>query len=251
MASLRLFVLVLVLAIPALAQEKTVLSFHEFLSGNWSVQRSVVSLKSFEQTNDVTIGRYSFHKVEGSQTLVGSFYENDTTTGELSNDLVVAVEFTNPLAGVFKTGASEDELKPLFNFDFKRQSNDVVVSHGEWLGAQGGFYQFMAFNDRFTITVYPSDPANSSQVIVWAASKIPEVVERSFFSKYGSTIMLVGFMIFNMWMKNKQQMQQQQQMHQQPRQRPVAPAGAPASGGATIEEIDEHDANKTESDKDK
>jgi len=187
----------------------TAFSFLDFMHGEWDIQRSSASLKSGEQSFADVRGHYSIERENGTNNLIGRYYENDTTTGDLSNEFVLAIDFTTPTNGVFKTGASEYNLKTLFAFDFVQPApdtgNGVILSHGEWFGEKGtASYQFQVGAwDRFTITVIPKTPTAEQEVTLYLGKKIPPFIEKTFMQKYGTYLMIGGFFFLQMYLKKK------------------------------------------------
>jgi len=187
----------------------TAFSFLDFMHGEWDIQRSTASLKSGEQSFADVRGHYSIERENATNNLLGRYYENDTATGELSNEFVLYIEFTTPTNGVFKTGASEYNLKTLFAFDFVQplpdSGNGVILSHGEWFGEKGAAsYQFQVGAwDRFTITVIPKALNAEQEVTLYLGKKIPPHIEKTFMQKYGTYIMIGGFFFLQMYLKKK------------------------------------------------
>jgi len=179
-------------------------SFYEYFHGEWDVQKSTISLKTSEQSLDPMQGHYSMDKENGTQNLIGQSFDNDTSTGEVTNRLAITIDFTGPNSGAFHTGDTPDDQKQLFKFDFLPQPNGMFISHGEWNGASPAFYQFsIASWDKFTITVYPAQLADDAEITMYVGRKIPVNKEKSFFQKYSTMIMLGGFFLFQMFMQRK------------------------------------------------
>jgi len=158
-----------------------------------------------------------------SLAIVGHAHDNDTSTGEIVNEVEVAVEFTTPNTGAFKTGNDEPESMPvLFNFDFSSFDNGALLSHGEWAGKGGSSFHFVASPpDRFTLTVVPKDTnANGAELIIHTGRKILPAAERTFFQQYGAILMIAVFFVVQKFMTNRMQ----QNMQTQPRR-----SGAPAA----------------------
>jgi len=208
---------VLVLLCTAFANEPA-FSFHDFMQGDWDVFRGIGSLATGEQTIQSSLkGHYILQKENGTLNLFGRYFDNDTNTGETSNEHFVYIEFTTQTAGTFKTGLTEDAVSPLFSFDFVAQPNGVALSHGVW--AHDKYYQFQVLFDRFVITLFPKPgsagksvppeavhkddalPGPSShddvEVELFLGKKILPPAERSFFQKYGVFLMIGAFLFFN------------------------------------------------------
>merc|ERR1719445_953199 len=154
------------------------------------------------------------------------------------------ISFSSPNTGVFKTQSNfEFKMIPLFNFDFHMYPNGVLLSHGDWEGDSGTFYQFQVTNaTTFTITLYPkhsrSDDSNPSdiapdaddeefisshphlqegaapcanedgcddeiEVIVYSATKQVVRPEKTFVQKY-SWVLIGGMIILNIYFQRKQ-----------------------------------------------
>jgi hypothetical protein len=199
-------------------------------------------MQSGDQSFDDMIGHYSFSIDNVTDHLIGNYYENDTATGEISNELDVAVEFESDITGTFSTGEGPADVTPLFKFNFEVQENGMATSHGEWLGATPGYYQFVVGQwDRFIITVYPKD-GESTDAIVFTGRKIPEVVEKTFFQKYGTMMMIGVFFFMQMFVSNKTR----QSMAQQQAAATAGASNAPIAQTehATVEEITDDSSNK-------
>jgi heme exporter protein D len=224
---------ILFLALLAVAQatEPTgppLFSFYDFLQGEWDVYRGEALLSSGEQSMDGTVrGHYFFEKENGTMNLLGRYYDNDTSSGEITNDMSVLVEFTKPIEGVFKIGASDDTIRPLFGFSFDQQPNPAVglaAAFGVWHGDKPQFYQFVVAGwDKFFITLIPKDTLKddeTAQVKLYLARRVPVIIEKSFFQKYGMMILPVVFLLFQITkMRNAVQQPQAQQQQQQQRRR--------------------------------
>jgi len=235
-----LFVLVLATAVAtATAEVKPPSSFYDFLQGDWEVLNTKVDMKTGEQTYAELRGHYLFEKENGTLNLIGHSFDNDTSSGELLNEMEIGVEFATPNSGSFKTGASDFDLKSLFEFDFAAQENGVALSHGEWHGAKPSWYQFtMSGVDRFQITVFPKDGTPNIQVLV--GRKIPVNAEKTFFQQWGTMIMIGGMFLVNGFLQRRMR----------PAATPAAPAAAAAAsgtrtrtaGGAIVEKSAKGDA---------
>jgi len=257
-------------------------SFYDYLLGEWEVVRGTAQSATGESAFDDTLrGHYYFEKENGTSNLIGRYYDNDTTTGEVTNMLSVLVEFTTPVSGVFKTsaptpsspaaaaGGSDDESESaaantLFEFDFEQQQNTgFALSFGMWKGnAKPTHYQFAATAwDRFLITLFPRDApsapaaasaAASAEVVVFMGRKIPQNVEKTFWQKYSTMLMLGGFFFFNMFVQRKARGYQAQQMATARRQtgnlegEAADTASGKKKGGAKVELADDStDSNST------
>eukprot|EP00457_Paulinella_chromatophora_P012601 gb/GEZN01012823.1/.p1 GENE.gb/GEZN01012823.1/~~gb/GEZN01012823.1/.p1 ORF type:complete len:268 (-),score=36.63 gb/GEZN01012823.1/:250-933(-) len=194
--------------------------FKTFFQGEWAVQKGSGFMNTGEQAIDESVqAHYSIQLENVTQNLIGSYFENDTMTGEITNQLQLYIEFeeghTNK--GVFKTG-SEEEYQTLFAFDFHQQSNGLVMSFGKWYGSTEGFYQIaVGGSDRFTIVVTPSELSTEAEIHLWVVKRIPRTLPQSFFEKYRTMMMMGGMLIFNMFLQRKT--------------REIAPAAGPAPGG--------------------
>jgi len=247
-------------------------SFYDYFQGDWDVQRTVASFKTGEQTHDDLLAHYTIEKENGTLNLIGKYFMNDTTTGDITNLIRVVIDFNvGGNSGAFKTGSivsdmSEDEdeeeddvkdhsLKTLFNFDFSLQHNGMVVSQGEWFGTEASsststptststststttssssfYYQFLIGGwDKFSITVYPKSLNQDAEIVLFTGRKIPVLQEKGFFQKYGTMMMIGGFFLFNMFVQKKTRSMQENQQR-----RP-----ANNEGGAQIEEVQEEPA---------
>jgi len=215
--------------------------FNEYFVGEWDVQRSSVNMAANEQVADEKLGHYKILKENNTMNLEGTYFDNDTSTGEVSNNLRVYVESVSPSAGAFKTGKiGEEELVSLFNYDFHSQFNGLYTSHGEWHGAAGGFYQFTVVGwDRFIITVTPKE--SKGEVIMYSGRKVPNAAQKTFFQQYGTIIMIGVFFFVQMFLQNKTR-----QMTANRARAPVAGVDQPVveQSGPQIEEIQEEKEEK-------
>jgi len=181
------------LAVLASAQEKE-FSFKTYLLGEWNVERFTVSMTTSEMV-PVSTGKYVFNADTETTNIVG-YWSPDEVEDEdgLQAKIPVLVEFDSSNTGNFKTGEDEDVL---FSFYFQH-FNGPWISHGEWNGQTSAFYQFnIVANDKFTITVYPNPVQEDAEVTIYSASRVKSGREKTFFEKYGSTMMMVGgFMLF-------------------------------------------------------
>lgn len=188
---------ILLLMAPSVAQES--FSFFKFFQGEWDVVRSSADFKSMDQmVEHERMGHYTIAAMEGSTNrLGGTYYENDTATGEITSEFSIFVEMQEPSSGVFKTGPSEGESQVLFAFDFMQQSNDHIFSHGEWAGETGAFYQFaISSPTTFVITVFPKQGKNSAKAKLYMGKKRVVVEEKSLFQQYGTMMMMMVVFIF-------------------------------------------------------
>jgi len=216
----------------------TPFSFYDYLLGEWDVARGTATLGSGEQTFETVIrGKYFFEKENGTMNLLGRYYDNDTSTGEVMNEMSVVVEFSTPTEGVFKvSGANDDSPHPLFAFDFEQAAiNGLALAYGAWRGDKTPtYYQFVVTSwDRFAITLIPhtaigsagtsptaagaspaaarlgksdddadTDAAESGPTVaLFLGKKVPVIAERGFFQKYGSMLMIGVFLIIQMKMR--------------------------------------------------
>mmetsp|Transcript_21686 Transcript_21686/g.32288 ORF Transcript_21686/g.32288 Transcript_21686/m.32288 type:complete len:226 (+) Transcript_21686:1-678(+) len=188
----------------AIAAQQSTFSFQDYLNGEWNVERFTVTVSSSEMIL-VSSDKYSFTSDGETGNLSGFFSSRDSTITEDSEEsdedimptkTPVLVEFEASNTGLFKTGDDEDTL---FSFYFQN-FNGPWMSHGEWNGQNPGVYQFnVVAHDKFTITVYPNDSATNkdAEVIILSATRVKSAKDKSFFEKYGSTIMMVGgFLLF-------------------------------------------------------
>ncbi len=178
-------------------------SFRDFLSGTWEIERTSVSLTTSE-TVPVSKGTYVFAAEEGTGNVAGRYIQNSTASADDMVDDVedaapeavpILVEFETAVSGAFKTGSDEDLL---FNFFFQEYQEYNMMSAGEYNGQVPGYYQFQVLSrDRFTITLYPAEPGADPELTVISARLKKDARERTFFERYGSTIMMLGlFMLF-------------------------------------------------------
>ena len=185
-------------------------SFFDFFQGEWTTQRSVAYFKTMDQELEHDkLGHYSIQPVKGSTNLLeGRYYENDTATGETLGQYFIRIELQTPSSGVFRTGASQQDTTPLFKFDFQKQTNGLVMSHGQWAGDTGAFYSFtVAGAKQFSISVYPMEQQTEPKVTVYLATKT-SVENASFFERYGTTVLMAAVFIgmqFRKFMAKKNQ----------------------------------------------
>jgi len=182
------------LSLLAQAQDSTPkFSFKDYLSGEWNVERFAVTMATSEMT-PVSSGTYQFEPEKESDNLVGFWTPGEAgEDGEVVKD-PVSVEFDALNTGSFKIGEDNDLL---FSFYFQH-FNGPWISHGEWNGVSDGFYQFnVVASDKFTITVFTHPMKEDGEVILFSASRVKSAREKSFFEKYGSTMMMVVlFLLF-------------------------------------------------------
>lgn len=228
------------------------MSFFQALQGDWEVQRTKIYMTDgMQQESEPTYFHYSIAKDNETEdmSLVGRFYQKDQETGDTSEDLELVVDFTDVNSGIFKTQSKfEFTLQPLFKFEFRNYPNGVLLSHGDWQGDVGAFYQFQIPDfTTFTITVYPkkteggnSNPSNGKEdiddeefissraqsresgdddfeVILYLGKKFVVPPEKSIVQKYGWVI-IGGMIILNIYFQKKQR---------QPHARPPAPSSKP------------------------
>jgi len=149
------------------AAASTPTSFAKWFEGKWEVQ--IITTHSDGRVEDAPKnGQYVMRNEESR--LVGTYFENVTTTSEITNPMRVRVEIDSEFKGVFRTARStvdlfsapeseEPELKfkTLFEFDFKLNQNGHYISTGSWHGRQKGVYQFLITSpSTFVLTVMPS-----------------------------------------------------------------------------------------------
>mmetsp|Transcript_22024 Transcript_22024/g.24487 ORF Transcript_22024/g.24487 Transcript_22024/m.24487 type:complete len:234 (+) Transcript_22024:24-725(+) len=210
----------------ALAEEVADFSFADFFQGEWVVERSTVDINTNVHIYDETRGRYNMSKA-GDHGMAGEYFAEDTVTGDVLSSLIVRIEFAHdPATGAFKTGAETDEpseFATLFNFAFQHEPhNGMIISHGEYHGAKGGHYQFLIPSpDKWVLTVYQE----AGEAVVYLGQKVVVQNEKSFFQRYGTMLMLGGFMLVNTFMQKKV------------RTPPAAATPPDAPTKATVEEI--------------
>eukprot|EP00808_Paulinella_micropora_P025817 g38409.t1 len=196
--------------------------FKTFFQGDWAATKGSAFMNTGEQAMDNSIQvHYSIQLENVTQNLVGSYYENDTMTGEISNKLQLYIEFEEGEVnkGAFKTG-HDDEFETLFEFDFHQQPNDIVMSFGKWHGSSEGYYQIaISGNDRFTISLTPLELNAEAEAQLWSVKRIPRDMPQTFFEKYRTMIMMGGMLLFNMFIQRKT------------REIAPSPGPAPGSGG--------------------
>lgn len=180
-------------------------TFQTFFAGEWAVQQSTFSADGAQHKSDL-VGHYSLARRDESDALEGRSFDNDTASGELSNQLSLLVEFTPGAAsaGTLYTGegdGAEDELAPLFDFDFVEQPNGMHVSRGEWKAKAGASYQFVAVAPNSFLITVRTDGEDGE--VVFAGSRVLDAVEKTFFQKYGTMMMMGAFFLFNNFMQRR------------------------------------------------
>jgi len=150
------------------------------------------------------------------------------TTQEPSNVLNVAIEFETKNKGIFKfqqlAESEEEEDKPyqsLFPFDFSEQENGLIYSSGVWtwtghphhphhndkdvIHNEGeSIYQFwVTGSDRFSITIQSATPTKEHEAVIYVGKRAPLLVEKSFFQKYGTMIIIAVIMLVQFFLKSK------------------------------------------------
>jgi len=186
-------------------------NFYAYFEGEWSVTRSVGTISSSEFESSSIEGHYIVEKLNGTSSLglIGRYYENDTYTGEIDNELKVKIEFLDFSSGSFLTGDDDENLKELFRFSFSQSNpNSIPAAIGEWNSdkSSGSSFLFQCITPTvFSLTVN-SNP--SSTVTLYTGRKIVSVVVKSFLQQYGSYLAIGGFFLFNMYVKSKAAMTQ-------------------------------------------
>eukprot|EP00472_Partenskyella_glossopodia_P006930 CAMPEP_0197517980 /NCGR_PEP_ID=MMETSP1318-20131121/3073_1 /TAXON_ID=552666 /ORGANISM="Partenskyella glossopodia, Strain RCC365" /LENGTH=224 /DNA_ID=CAMNT_0043067967 /DNA_START=6 /DNA_END=680 /DNA_ORIENTATION=- len=174
-----------------------VFSFEKHLVGTWDVHQFMVATSTSEMM-PVSQSKYVFNSDPDTGGVVGYFMNNDEDEDGLVSKIPISIDFDAANTGNFKTGEDEELL---FSFYFQN-FNGPEMSFGEWNGQNPGFYQFQIVSgDKFLITVFPTDEGKDddadSEVIVYSANRVRSAKDKTFFEKYGSTIMMVGgFMLF-------------------------------------------------------
>jgi hypothetical protein len=191
----------------------TAFNFYEYLEGSWEIARSQGVFSSNDLRYDSVQGRYNLLKQNGTSNLIGSYYENDTDSSEIQNQLSVEIEFHDTASGVFKTGEDSDSMKELFRFNFVQTAATVPISIGSWSGSESSYYSFQCISpNSFSITVFPKafgqsgreDSDDSNSILIYNGRKIVPVAPKTFFQQYGSMLLIAGLFVFNMWIKTKQ-----------------------------------------------
>jgi len=199
-----------------------VFHFFDWFQGPWTVQRSTILLKTSEVSKDDTLGHYKISKKNGTElVLVGTSWDNET--GEITNRLDLSMEFDTLDKGVFRFGSvsedgEEENFQTLFSFDFVEQgeqNSGLFFSSGIWTWSKhphspqthkdGTYlYQFwVTLPDRFILTIQSQENNKDWETVMYAGRKVPTLVERSFFSKYGTIIMIVGLFLTQFVLKGK------------------------------------------------
>jgi hypothetical protein len=202
-----------------------------------------------EEVVDAWMGKLVLQRENGTNNLVGRYFENSTETFEVRNELQVLVEFTDPAQpnrGVVSLSHDDEDFKQLVQFDLQPQHNGFHLSYGALTNNNNFFYQMSVGNwDRTIVTLIPkSVTQNQNQLVTYIARKIPVIVDKTFWSKYGMFIMLGGFFMFNQWVQKKAKGMQPPQG-----QAPEAGTGSTtttevASSTTTTEESDESKKKK-------
>lgn len=202
-------------------------TFQTWFAGEWDVQRTEVS--GGELVHSDVLGRYVVARRNGSEALEGSSFDNDTATGEVTNELALAVEFADgsASAGTFMTGADPEELAPLFEFAFETQHNGMHVSHGRW-GAKSSYQFVAAHKDLFIITVRPD--GGGGDATLFTGKRVVRPVPKTFFQQYGTMIMLGCFFLFNTYMRRSNAAAAQAPQAAAAGAAPVSETATPAAG---------------------
>jgi hypothetical protein len=192
--------LLAVICASAFAADKA-FDFHEFFDGDFSV--TSVSSSVGNPTLDADekfITQYNIAAENGTSALIGSSFNNDTTSFEVSNLQQIRISFDDEskVNGVFSVGFDEASIEPLFKFAFTSLNNGVVISQGTWGKSES--YQFMIpSNDKFIITVFHT----GGKTTTYAGKRIPKVVPQTFWAKYKMWFMIGGMMLFNTFIQSK------------------------------------------------
>jgi hypothetical protein len=178
------------------------------MSHSWSVVKSFYDRTNFElQTESTVNGIYRLQKLGEQQSLSGQYieYSEDGTSVTIN----VELDFSSAVTGVFKTASPEEEdpSHELFSFNLLPQSNITMaptavtyLSMSAWHGSLPGSCHLSLHNQHaFILTVYPTDQRENVMVI--SATKIPNLVEPTFFQNWGNFIMMAGFFIIQMFMR--------------------------------------------------
>jgi hypothetical protein len=113
-------------------------------------------------------------------------------------------------SGSYKFGESVQDLTELFSFKFHPLPDNGAISIGKWNSEPGAHYEFLIHNqDSFTITVLPDSKDDDALVHLYIGKRVLYPVTQTFFQKYGSTIMIAGVFMLNMYMQQKLKGQQQ------------------------------------------
>mmetsp|Transcript_28509 Transcript_28509/g.39693 ORF Transcript_28509/g.39693 Transcript_28509/m.39693 type:complete len:226 (-) Transcript_28509:292-969(-) len=221
MLSTRVFVqacMVLALLVSPISADAPDFDFRKFLKGEWSVEKFTVSMASSE-TIPAGSGTYTFKEEKETENLPGFWTPSSTESDpdEPEERIPVSVEFDALNTGNFKIG---EDLENLFSFYFQ-PFNGPWISHGEWNGESGGFYQFnVVGSDKFTITIYPHKDKQDAEITLFSAVRVKNYREKTWFEKWGSTLMMLGG--FFLWQRMKGDQGR--------------PAGPGATGGPTVED---------------
>jgi hypothetical protein len=194
-------------------------NFYDYLDGVWEVSKSTAHFASGDVRSHSLRGRYEFVKRNDTAVLAlqGSYYDNDTDTNEVSNQLKVSVEFQDSATGTFSTGEDEEAMKELFRFSFIQPSgNGIPISVGEWSGGSLSYYQFQCISPlSFIITVSPkafgqsTDDEDNHSVTIYTGRKIVPAPPKTFWQQYGTFVMIGVFFLFNTFVKSKTAAMQQ------------------------------------------
>eukprot|EP00474_Spongospora_subterranea_P008450 CRZ08908.1 hypothetical protein [Spongospora subterranea] len=176
--------------------------FKEFIKGEWDV-----SVGTGDSSTGVIVEPHSLMKMnitEDGSFLVGETFVNNTDVGVVSDRGSVQIEFfsDDPNSGVFKSAKEGEDIAPAYDFHFDVVPNGVAVSVGEFTFPSGktATYVFNVVSSQaFQFTTVSKD----GKVIVWFANRTVLSVEKTFLSKYGSTMLLVAVFAFNMFMQRK------------------------------------------------
>ncbi len=98
----------------------------------------------------------------------------------------------------------------MFEFKFHPLGDHGAISIGKWHSEPGAHYEFLVHNqDSFTISVIPDSKHDDAVVHLYIGKRVLYPVAQTFFQKYGSTIMIAGVFMLNMYMQQKMRGQQQ------------------------------------------
>jgi len=227
-----IFVFLLCICSFCVAQEKKLFTFYSFFEGDWDVYRATADIKSSEQVSEeVIVGHYSISRENETSNLIGRYFENDTTSGGIFNEMDLYIEFDDPNSGRFKTSnpdlEDEDHLV-LFEFGFHEHANGMALSLGPYHANQGSTYKFVVASfDKFALMITPPE----GELQLYLGKRIPVIQEKTFFQKYSTFIMIGGVLLFQIFMKRSvgPQLNQAQQS--------AGPARPAAGARARVEDI--------------
>jgi hypothetical protein len=158
-----------------------------------------------EFADEQLVGKYTFEKENGTNSIIGRSFLNNTETGEQLNEMDIKIEFEtgSETKGKYLSGKSTHSMTKQFSFDFDGLPplGHVRISQGPFGKSQS--YSFLSVEaNTFIWTIY-GDKDKAQKQLILIGKRMEINPEKTFMQKYGTYIMIGVMMMLQMYMKSR------------------------------------------------